>query len=453
MTDLKSKTVLVWDNGVFPEFARRLADSFGKVLFFAPWSGGYPVSKGLLIGHGDDKVERITDPWPFIERDEIDLYFFGDVYEGALQSYMRSQGKRVFGCGRGAELELDRVKAKKIMAEAGVPVGAYKEIVGIGALRKFLEANDNQFVKIDATRGDMETFHAPTYTRIEPRLDELEHSLGAQAEIKRFVVEAGIDDAIEAGYDGYTIDGKFPKVAIAGIEVKDRAYVGRIMPYAKMPRQVVDVNSALSSAMKEYKYRGFFSNEVRITEDGNGYPIDLTARLGSPPSEVYQEMFSNLAEIVWYGAEGILIEPEYSDIWGAEVLMLSDWADKNWLHVEIPDEVRDNVKLRNFCVIEGEHYVVPQLCGAPEVGAIVATGKTAKEAIAKVKAVAEKVKGYNLEMPIEAMDDALADLKDILGEAAMKPAPKEQQKAEGMMRSGAISAKQYEKIAEKSGWV
>lgn len=442
--NLRSKTMLVIDNGVFPEFARRLADDFGRVLFWAPWSGGYPVSKGLLIGHGDDKVERIVDPWPYIEDDIPDVYFFGDVYEGALQSYLRSQGKRVFGCGRGAELELDRIKAKQIMAQGGVPIGPYKKIIGVSALRKHLKANKNQFVKQDATRGDFETFHAPSYEQIEPRIDELEHSLGAQADIKEFIVEEGIDDAIEGGYDGYSIDGKFPKVGISGIEVKDRAFLGKIMPYRQMPKQVIDVNTSLSGPMKGYQYRGFFSSEVRITKDGKGYPIDLTCRLGSPPSEVYQEMFKNLAEIVWYGSEGILIEPEYEDTWGAEVLMLSDWADKNWLHVEFPDKLRDNVKLRNLCIINDEHYCVPQLCGAPEVGSVVATGKTAEEAISKVKAICEQVKGYNLEMPVEALDEALEDLTEILGpEKKLTPA---QRKAEQAYKAGKISDKQYQRM-------
>lgn len=450
MVDYRSKTVLVIDNGVFPEFGRRLADDFGRVLFWAPWAGGYPVSKGLLIGSGDDKIERVTDFWPYVESDIIDLYFFGDVYEGGLQSYLRSQGKRVFGCGRGAELELDRIKAKDIMAKGGVPIGPYKEIIGVAALRRHLKKHENQWVKQDATRGDFETFHARTYEQIEPRVDELEHSLGAQADIKRFIVEEGIDDAIEAGYDGYSIDGKFPKVGIAGIEIKDRGYVGKIMPYKKMPEQVIAVNESLSPSMKGSEYRGFFSNEVRITKDGKGYPIDLTARLGSPPSEVYQQMFKNLGEIVWYGAEGILVEPEYDDIWGAEVLMLSDWADKNWLHVDFPKELREHVKLRNMCVIGGEHYVVPQLCGAPEVGSVVATGKTAKAAIDKVKEVVEQVKGYNLEMPVEAMDEALEDLTAILGED--KPVSKEQSKAESALKSGKISDRQFEKLAEQHGW-
>jgi hypothetical protein len=54
------------------------------------------------------------------------------------------------------------------------------------------------------------------------------------------------------------------------------------------------------------------------------------------------------------------------------VLLISDWADQNWMHVSFPDEVRDNVKLRNFCCIEGEYYVIPQWTGCAEIGAVVA---------------------------------------------------------------------------------
>ena len=116
--DPKSKTVLVWDSGIFVEIARRLAEDFGRVLYFAPWASGYPTSRGLLIGAGDDMIERIEDPWPYVEDDEIDLYVFPDCYEGHIQSYLASQGKRVWGCRRGAELELDRPKAKEIMEKA-----------------------------------------------------------------------------------------------------------------------------------------------------------------------------------------------------------------------------------------------------------------------------------------------------------------------------------------------
>lgn len=449
MTNLRSKTVLVWDNGIFVEFAKRLAEDFGRVLYFCEWRTGYPSSRGLLVGAGDDDYERIEDPWPFIERDEIDLYVFPDCYEGKLQSYLRSQGKRVWGCGLGGELELDRPKAKEIFKKAGIPIGDYKEIIGLDALRKHLKKTDDAWVKINSTRGDMETFNSPTYEKIEPRLDELEHTLGAKKKIMRFIVEKGIPDAIEAGYDGFCIDGQFPKVGITGIEVKDKGYCGRTTAYKDLTPEVRAVNDALVPAFKGYNYRGFFSSEVRIS-DGKGYPIDLTARAGSPPSELYQNMMTNLAEVIWHGAGGIVIEPEYEAPWGAEVLLHSSWADKNWAHITIPDEIRRNVKLRNYTVIEGETYIVPQLCGMPEIGAVVATGKTAKEAIKEAKRISGMVEGYYVEAPVEAMDEAHEDLIEILGED--KPASKEQAKAEGMLKAGKISDRQFEKLAEQHGW-
>jgi hypothetical protein len=62
-------------------------------------------------------------------------------------------------------------------------------------LRKHLKANDDQWVKISGTRGDMETFGAKSYEKVEPRLDELEHNLGALKKVMKFTVEQGINDA------------------------------------------------------------------------------------------------------------------------------------------------------------------------------------------------------------------------------------------------------------------
>lgn len=449
MTDFKSKTVLVYDQGIFVEIARRLAEDFGRVIYFADWTSGYPSSRMLLVGAGDDTFERIEDPWPLIEADEIDLYVFPDVYQGGLQSYLRSQGKRVWGCGRGAELELDRPKSKEMTAKAGVNVGPFKEVIGLDALRKYLKTHHDSWIKINSTRGDMETFHSPTYEKIEPRLDELEHKLGAKKKIMKFIVEQGIPDAIEAGYDGFCIDGQFPRVGITGIEVKDKGYVGRTINYRDLPPQVREVNDALKPHFRRYNYRGFWSTEVRVSADGKAYPIDYTARAGSPPSELYQNMIINLAEVMWYGAEGILIEPEYSAVWGAEVLLHSAWADSNWAHIKFPNEIRRNVKLRNYTVIEGEHYIVPQDCGMPEIGAVVATGKTAKEAIEEAKRIAALVESYDMEIPVEVMDDALTDLKEILGANIDKKPSKLETKADKLLRAGKISQRQYEKMMER----
>lgn len=448
MVNLKSKTALIWESGIFVSIAERLAKDFGRVLYWAPYQTGYPTSRPALVGSGLDGVERVLDPWQHI--DDVDIVVFPDCYDPGVQVYLAKHGKRVWGSRLGAEMENSRVKAKEMMAKRGIEIGPYKVVTGMEALRKYLKRKPNVYVKIDCFRGDMETFFAPSYDRIEQRLDEIEHRLGASKKIKEFIVEDAVDDAVETGYDGFSIDGQFPKTGLVGVEKKDKAYVGRVMRYKDMPHDVTDVNDKLSPLFKGYNYRGFWSTEIRSTKDSHAYPIDMTARCGSPPSELYQEMIGNISEIIWQGSDGVLVEPEWTADWGAEVLLHSSWANSNWAHVKFPKEVKDNVKLRNYCVIEGETYIIPLELGMPEIGSVVATGKTAAKAIAEAKRIAELVESHEMEAPVEAMDEALDDLTEILGED--KPASKEQTKAETAMKAGKISQRQFEKLAEQHGW-
>lgn len=152
----------------------------------------------------------------------------------------------------------------------------------------------------------------------------------------------------------------------------------------------------------------------------------------------------NLAEVIWYGAEGILVEPEFKKKWGAEVLLISEWADENWMHVSFPEDVRENIKLRNFCIIEGEYYVIPQWTGCAEIGAVVALGDTPEQAIEEVKRICELVEGHLLDKPVDALDIAHEQLEQVLGPE--KTLSREQRAAEAAYKAGKISDRQFEKI-------
>ncbi|WP_340054498.1 hypothetical protein [Pseudomonas sp. JAI120] len=231
---------------------------------------------------------------------------------------------------------------------------------------------------------------------------------------------------------------------MTGGEVKDEAYLMQTVRGAELPEQVRTVNEKLAPALKSYGYRGFLSTEVRCTKDGKAYLIDPCCRAGSPPNELYQVLMENIAEVIWYAAEGIVIEPEYKAKWGAEVLLISEWADQNWMHVAIDKSVADFVKLRNFCRIEGEYYVIPQWTGCAEIGAVVAYGDTPDEAIANCKAVADKVEGHLLDKPLDALDIAREQLEQVLGKD--KPKSKQQREAEALYAKGRISDKQLDKM-------
>lgn len=232
-----------------------------------------------------------------------------------------------------------------------------------------------------------------------------------------FVVEEDIDNAVEIGYDGFTIDGQFPDSSFWGIEIKDKAYIIKTVNKKELPKQVSFVNDRLAETLKKFRYRNFWSTELRI-KNKIPYFIDPCCRCGSPPSELYQDIYLNLADIMWNGADGVLVEPQVEVKYGAELLLHSSWADKNWQAVQFPKKLRGNIKLRNLAIIDKEYYIVPQNVGIPEIGSVMAFGESMEESIEKVKEMAKEVTGYYIEVYPDSLDTAIEEVDKI--EKALK---------------------------------
>ena len=410
--DLKTKIATVYDYGLFVELAVKLAPFFKKVNYYCPWKSSFPQSGLAMIGDGIKGVNRIQNFYDV--KEETSIFIFPDVYDGDLQLDLESQGYPVWGSRKGEEMELDRVAMMKWMQKNGLDVAPYEVVTGINELRKYLKTQDNVWVKVSAFRGDFESFHHEifykNYNLSTPKLDELEYKLGAKKYKEEFVVVQSIDDCVEIGYDGYTIDGKFPTKGICGIEIKDLGYIGKFMEYSAMAKEITHFNDVVSPLLKNYGYRGFFSTELRVTRDGKAYMIDACCRQGSPPGELYQNQYVNLAEIIWAGANGECIDPISAGTYGAEVMLHSQWADKNWLTVGFPEKIRDNVKFRNLTVINDDYWIVPQAVGLPEIGAAVAINDDMDKAMEEAKDYANQVKGYFLECKDTSMDAAKEEL-------------------------------------------
>ncbi len=405
--DLKTKTLLVYDNGLFVSMAVRLAKDFKKVMYYSVWKNAFPKSNGALIGEGLDEIERVNNFFDAVE--EADVIWFPDVYDGDLQIYLEENGKRVFGSKKGEELELLRWETKDHLKELGLPVQPVRRIIGLPKLREYLKANENKYVKVSIYRGDFETFCSHNYKLSEPLLDDLENHLGAKKYIEEFIVEDAIDgkDVVEVGYDGYTVDGKYPATGLFGYEIKDLGYCGVVKKYEDLSPLVTDFNAAISSTLEKYSYRNFFSTEIRVGKEKVPYMMDFCARTGSPPSELYQEMIKNMAEIIWYGSDGILIEPEFDSKYGIEVMIHSNWADGSWQAIYFPEEIKRFVKLRNMTKINGTYYVVPQYSNLPEIGAVVALGSSIEECIKKVKGYIDQIEGYQIDIQIGSIDSMI----------------------------------------------
>lgn len=407
--DLKSKTVCCVDNGIFVEWAIKLAEDFGRVLYWSPWVDAFPRSNSMLIGDGIPEITRIKNFWEYV--DAVDLFVFPDVYYADWQADLVARGKRVWGSRYGDELELNRWQTKKLMQRIGLPVQHIARIEGLTKLCEYLKKNENKWIKISATRGDFETFKHDDYALSEPKLKELGHRLGAKAEIMSFLVEDDLPDRCEIGYDGICIDGAFPPTAMQGYEIKDLGLVGRVKKYEELSEPVKFVNSKLAHILENYGYRGFFSSEIRYGRDKIPYLIDPCMRAASPPSELYMEMFDNWGEVMWAGAAGQIVDLNPVAEFGVEIMIHSSWADANWQAIHFPDEIRSFVKLRNLTKIDGQYYVVPQEVGLPEVGAVVGIGDTLDDAIEMAKEHCAQVKGYFIECKTESIDEALNQIK------------------------------------------
>jgi len=409
MTDYKKLSICIVDNGLFTHMAEAMTEYFGVVYYYVPWEFTFPRMSRMLLGDGIPGVSRIDSFWPYLG--EIDLFVFPDVNFAPLQLHLRSLDKRIWGSGGGEQLELDRAASKRHLKSLGIDIGPYTVVTGITALRKHLGKHPDQYVKISRYRGDMESFHAVSLPLIEPLLDELEYRFGARKETVEFICEDAISDAVEIGFDGWTIDGQFTENCTRGVEVKDLAFIMRSGSYADMPKQLRDINTKLAPTFERFGYRGFFSSEARITRDGKAYVIDPCCRLPSPPSQLYWSMIKNWADILWEGADGAIVEPDLAAPWGALAILTSDHATKNWQPIAFPKELRDSIRITNLSMLDGRYYFVPQDgYEMAEIGAVVGLGDTMEDAIKAVGEVADKVEGYAIHTNLSALDEAQSEL-------------------------------------------
>lgn len=442
MKKLKDVRALVVDNGLFCHFALKLAEQCAHVDYWTPYVNAFPKSNSTLPGDGLDGIHRVLDFWS--AKDKADLIVFVDVMFADMQVECERQGKLVYGARYGETLELDRWGFKKLLTKLNMPVAESHLIQGMTNLRKFLQERSGKWwIKTSRFRGDFETFCSDNYDKVCPKLDEVEFNLGRRALVYPFIVERDIPAILEVGYDGDFV-GRFPtdsEACIFGIERKDLGFCGVAKPYGDTPAPLRWVNAKIAPVLREYKYAGLFSSEVRANyadesntdqpKPWNDSPMmfnvgetvpgeremyawftDPCCRAASPPSELYIEWVGNWPEKIYHGAMGDFVPVEPLGKYGLEAMIHSSWADKNWQPVIFPEEIRKFVKLRNHCKIEGVDSAVPQCYGLPEIGAVISFDDDLPTAIKQLIERADQVDGYYLECKTDAIPKTLKEIAE-----------------------------------------
>lgn len=417
--DLKGKTALIYDHGIFFELALKLSESFGQIYYYCPYESAYPGMPMAVVGseweNGEQldtfegkNVTRIINVFDYI--DDIDIAIFPDVYDGDLQVYLAEQGIPVFGCKHGEDLELERWDTKQAFKKEGMDVQPIKEIVGMEALKEYLQnpKNENKWIKISRYRKHFETFKHKTWLLTEPAMEKLENDLGALKNIVHFVVEDNIDAVVEEGCDTYNLNGEWPDKIICGTEIKDAGYAGAFFDAKEISDGNKKVNEQLSPILKQIGYSGFLSTEVRTTKEGKNYLIDPCCRGGFPTLNVCMEMYDNLAEIIWGVANGKMVQPVVKHNYGIELIITTGWFLQNHQAIYFPKEIRNNVKLKNPILIDGNYYTL-NFHGNSETGSIVAVGESFADCKKQLEEIVPKVEGFGIDVKMDTIDSALEE--------------------------------------------
>jgi phosphoribosylamine-glycine ligase len=416
--NLSDRKVLIIDHGLFLSLASRLAREFGEVFYAPIWSQGFPTYHVSDVGKELPGITHTDDAWRIIDahadkKDEL-LIAFPDILDSGWQLHLRSLGYRVWGSGWGDELEIYRVFFKETLEKVGLPVNPYEVVHGAAALREYLREHDDVFVKFtQKLRGIMETFESKQYWLIEPRLDQLIHLLGMKKREVAFTVEKKIKTKIEVGGDMYCIDGQYPKTVSNGIEIKDQCSASVVQAFKDLPDEVRKVCDKMAPVLKGYGYRNFFSTEIRVGEDGKPYFIDPTCRHPSPVGESEQELWSNLGEIMWRGAEGVMVDPLPAAKYAVQAMIYSDRADEEWQPIDFPEKIRDRVKLYYHRRLEGHDYIMPQTTKLNECGSVVGLGDTLKEAKDDCANLAKQVIGDKVCIHLESIEEAEGEFAEM----------------------------------------
>lgn len=381
--DLSTKRVTVACRGPFLPVALRLGRDFGNVDYCLLEEETHPKFMIDQIGKGYDKIHLVDDFWKSAH--QSDAVIFTGVYNGNLQAEVVRQGIPCF-CSMGSEI-LETVKSKmyKMLSLAKLPVPTYHGkpvweegyVKGVDTLQRKLKDEKDKIIKCDYYRGDMETKKYTNAFLSEPWFDEVKQKIGLGHEDFKLIVEDLIKSVCEGGYDTPNLNGEIPDNISIGYEAKDQLYANRIVK--KLPKIFQYVHDQMKPAFKKLGYQGWQSTEIIFDEEGNPHVIDLTHRFGRPPSELLMEQYTSFSQNVWDLAHGIMPTMEFEDEYGFYIALWSETGIKHWVPVQFPKEIERYVKLINSKKTADGYYVLPKDKDG-DMGAVIGTGKTLKEA-------------------------------------------------------------------------
>jgi hypothetical protein len=401
------------DYGAFICLSDKLSESFKKVYYYSPIDDEYRNVKDCVIGDGlareGHRIERINEFMSPEIIDEVDLFIFPDIGWAGTQRYLRDVcEKAVWGSMGYDQYELYRTRFLALLEQLGLPVIPWKKIVGLSKLADHLKTVKNKWVKINRFRENMETWHHLDWNHSQRKMEELAIEFGGVKEKVIFVVQDHIETDGEIGYDGWNVFGQYPTESFMGYEKKNELYLGCKVAYKDLPESVRVVNEAIAASLEEFGYANFIATEIR-EKDGKPYFIDPTPRLPGQTGEQLLETCTNLAEVIWKGANGELIKPEFKYDFAVEATIHYTDNPDIWKTIYVPKEVERWTKLYHYCIVDGVYQFPPGK--NDELGVLLGVGKTIEAAVNHLKKNLEILKDEPICVRMGEMGELLNEAK------------------------------------------
>ena len=202
-----------------------------------------------------------------------------------------------------------------------------------------------------------------------------------------FIVFPNIDTPLEIGADTYVVNGRWPSRLLHGIEWKDKSYFAAVTDRLDMPEQIQEVMEKFAPALGNARMS--FSMEVRVKEK-EGYFIDATCR-GGLPSTASQLAMKNYSQVIYHGAAGELVEPDFGYQFSAESIVSIKGDETMWQTCEMPKSLEGKLQLTGCCEVDGLICFPPDAQHDSTVGWLCATGDDQEEVVMEMNRLADEL--------------------------------------------------------------
>jgi hypothetical protein len=320
-----------------------------------------------------------------------------DLHLNGLEQLARELKIPVFGSGAGNHLETDRWFMANLLEEHQLPVIEQYQIEGLQQLEEYLKHEKDKFIKVSVFRGDLETFHFVDWESAQPWFNRLQVRFGPIGHLVRFIVQDPIPSACELGIDTYFSNG-WMEPAILGCEIKDAGYAGRLIQTT--PKALRPIFKVIGDYFASTGYNCFFSNEMRITEDGTVFMTDATCRVPSPPGGVMSQACGNFSQVVLKGEPPNYGEAKYF----CEIVLKSDVVADDFLRVDFPKKFF--YAFHNYFVLDGKTWIIPHDSKYEEFGSALGWGAEPQQAAEMAEEAAEAVNADGLHFATDVLQKA-----------------------------------------------